>query len=115
MQLVLLLDPSVTVTVIGCEPTATTVPAVGLCVITSEAAGVQLSEATTSGTTFGTVPWHPAPAGMVLPAGHVLIVGGTLSAIVTTVVQVLGLPAASLTVTVTVWGPTPRVVPAVGL
>lgn len=43
------------------------------------------------------------------------MVGGTLSAIVTVVVHVLLLPAASVTVTVTVCGPTFASVPAAGL
>src|SRR5262245_53150511 len=55
-HVVLLLEASVTVTVMGCEPTDTTVPAEGLWLISSEAVGVQLSVATTSSTTFGIVP-----------------------------------------------------------
>ena len=44
-----------------------------------------------------------------------MIVGGTLSAIVTVVEQVFELPEPSVTVTVTVCGPVPRIVPAGGL
>src|SRR5262249_35862233 len=112
MQVVLLFALSVTVTVMGFGPTPTSVPAAGLCVIISEVVGVQLPAATISGMTFGPVPGQPAPAGTDLPVGQVVIVGATMSAIVTTVEQVLELPAPSITVTVTVCGPVSTIVPA---
>ena len=54
-QVVLLFDASLTVTVIGCDPTLTSVPAVGLCDLTNDVLVVQLSVADTSPSTFGTV------------------------------------------------------------
>ena len=49
-------EPSVTVTVTVCGPVPTIVPAEGLCDLTSEPPGVQLSVATTPPSTFGMTP-----------------------------------------------------------
>jgi hypothetical protein len=50
----LLLDPSVAVTVIVCGPSPTMVPAAGLCESVIEPDEVQLSETVTPPSTFGT-------------------------------------------------------------
>ena len=53
-QLALLPDASVTVTVTGCGPKPTSVPAAGLCVIRRDSGDVQVSLATTWETKLGT-------------------------------------------------------------
>ena len=53
---------SVTVNVTVVTPDPTNVPAVGDCVITSEAATVQLSVAVTPVVKFGTAAWQVLPA-----------------------------------------------------
>src|SRR6058998_959316 len=52
-QVLVLLAASTTVTVMGCVPSPTFVPAAGSCDLLSELAGVQLSEAMMPVTTFG--------------------------------------------------------------
>jgi hypothetical protein len=54
VQVAALFDASFTVMVMVVVPALTSVPAVGLCVIVSEFAGVQLSEAVTPPVTSGT-------------------------------------------------------------
>ena len=53
---------SVTVIITGVVPVETRVPAAGDCVITREAAVVQLSEAVTFPVKSGRVAWHEALA-----------------------------------------------------
>jgi hypothetical protein len=53
-QVVLLFEPSFTVTVIVVVPVPTSVPAAGFCVTTNSSEGVQLSDASTPSITLGT-------------------------------------------------------------
>jgi hypothetical protein len=112
VQVAALFAASFTVTVIVVTPGPTSVPATGFCVIVSEPAAVQLSEAVTLPTTLGTAAWQLAPADAVVPAGQVTI-GGVVSTTATVAVQVDWLFATSLTVIVTVALPLTRV-PAAG-
>ena len=64
-------EASVTVTVIGCWPSPSKAPAAGVCLIISWLAGVQLSEATTPDTTFGTAAWQLALTDIVTALGVV--------------------------------------------
>src|SRR6185369_2368933 len=106
---------SVTVTIMLYWPTPSSVPAVGLWLMVREPAAVQLSEATTWPVTSGTVPWQFAPAGAVTRPGALVMVGAVVSTILRTTVVVALLPAASVTVTMMLYWPTPSSVPAVGL
>jgi hypothetical protein len=101
VQVAALFAASLTVTVIVVTPSPTGVPAAGFCVIASEPAGVQLSEAVTPPTTFGTAAWQFASAEAVVPAGQVAD-GGLVSFTVTTAVHELDPPLLSVTVSVTV-------------
>ena len=105
---------SVTVSVTVVTPVPTNVPAVGDCVITSEAAAVQLSVAVTPVVKFGTAAWQVLPALAIWFEPHDDIVGAVASLTVNVLVHVLELPAASVTVIVTVVTPVPTSVPAVG-
>ena len=82
--------------------------------IISEPTAVQLSAATTPVVRFGTAPWQPLVVGMVTEGAHVVIVGAVLSVTVNVFVHVLKLPAASVTVIVTVVTPFVTTVPAAG-
>src|SRR5207245_1514676 len=80
-------------------PTPTVVPAVGRWVMSSAPLAVQLSDATTPVNTFGICCWQLPSAEFVVADGQVTD-GGVRSTTLKLVVQVLLLPAASLTVTV---------------
>ena len=54
VHVLLLFEASLTVKVIVVVPVPTDVPAAGLCVMTNDSGGVQLSVASTSLVTFGT-------------------------------------------------------------
>jgi len=82
-----------------CVPRPTSVPAVGLCDLVKEGAGVQLSKAVTPPLTSGISAWQLALAETVVPAGQVTV-GGVLSTTLT-VNEQLG-PAAGVQVTVVV-------------
>ena len=56
VHVLLLFEASLTVTVMVVVPVPTSVPAAGLCVMTNNPVGVQLSVASTSLVTFGTGP-----------------------------------------------------------
>jgi len=56
VHVLLLFEASLTVTVMVVVPVPTSVPAAGLCVMTNNSVGVQLSVASTSLVTFGTGP-----------------------------------------------------------
>src|SRR6266568_2869713 len=104
---------SVTVMVMRVLPNAAGEPARGDCDFTRAAAGVQLSDATNCASRSGTSAWHWSLADTVKLAGQTTV-GGVVSTTVKVVVQVAGLPAAS--VTVMVIGIVPQVtnVPATG-
>src|SRR5262249_28753786 len=101
--------PSHTLTVIGCDPApATVVPSAGLCVMTSAEGSVQLSEdcARTSSRTSGTSAEQFASAVALCSATALqFTLGGVVSTTVTIAEHVLEAPELSVTVNVTVVGP----------
>ena len=98
---------SATVTVTLVVPFATTVPATGTCVMTSEPAAVTLSVATTCVVKSGRTASHVALAETVCEVGQVVTIGAVVSTAVKLVVHAAVLPAASATVTVTDTVPRP--------
>src|SRR5437762_2280953 len=91
------------------------VPASGLCVKVIDAATVQLSVAAAAPVKLGTSAAQLASPFALCPGGHVVMLGGVVSFTVNVVVHVEVFPAASCAVIVTVVGPRPTSVPAVGL
>src|SRR6185295_18404039 len=117
VQVVALPATSLTVIVtVVVVPSATTVPAAGLCVMVNAPAAAQFSVATTSPVRSGIWPAQ-APSALTLRlAGQVVITGAVVSVTVMSAVQVVALPATSVTVIVTVVVvPSATTVPAVGL
>src|SRR6266511_1221136 len=116
-QVVALPATSLTVIVtVVVVPSATAVPAAGLCVMVNAPAVAQFSVATPSLVRSGIWPAQ-APSALTLRlAGQVVITGAVVSTTVTSAVQVVALPATSLTVIVTVVVvPSATTVPAAGL
>src|SRR6266403_1486927 len=107
-------EASVTVTVIVCRPKPREVPAAGFWVMTNWLADVQLSVATTFGTTLGTEAEQLASTEAVIGLGVVTIVGAVVSTTLKETLAIEALPEASVTVTVIVCRPKPREVPAAG-
>lgn len=102
VQVVELLEVSLTVIVIVVLPNGTSVPAVGDCVIIKPAEPVQLSEATTVPVKFGTVAIQLA---FVKPdcAGEQVVITGAVRSLNNTVkLQLLAFPFLSVTVNVTI-------------
>ena len=114
VQVELLPDSSVAVTVIVCAPKPTSVPVAGLWLKMIELVALQLSLTATPPETSGTAAWQLASA---LAAGTAeqTTLGAVVSLTVKGVVQVALLPASSVAVTVIVCVPTPANVPAAGL
>ena len=97
------------------SPEAMLVPAIGDCVISTDAS--QLSVAAASATRFGTVIWQVAFSGKVLSNGQAVITGLVSSSPVSSTVQVVVLPLPSSAVMVmlcVVPSPDAMVVPATG-
>src|SRR5436305_15196520 len=86
-------EASITLTLILCWPTQTSVPGRGSWLIRNESAGVQLSVATMLPSRFGTGAEQWVPAGTGARAGQ-KIVGGTVSTTRTIVVAWLEEPKA---------------------
>jgi hypothetical protein len=107
----LLLDASVAVMTIVCGPKPTIVPAGGDCVSVTL---LQLSVATVVDVKSGTVAEHEAFAVAVCIGAHDVITGGVVSLTVNVVVHVEEFMCPSVAVIVTVCGPMPTAVPAVG-
>ena len=118
VQVVVLPLPSSAVMVMLCvvpSPEAMLVPAIGDCVISTDAS--QLSVAAASATRSGTVIWQVAFSGRVLSNGQVVITGLVSSSPVSTTVQVVVLPLPSSAVMVmlcVVPSPEAISVPAIG-
>src|SRR6516162_4458109 len=93
-------DRSLTVMVTVCCPSPNSVPGAISCVITSDSAGVQLSEATTWGTKFGTAAWHVESAETVTGGGQDPV-GALVSTTVTVRLAVSDAPQGSVTFSVT--------------
>jgi hypothetical protein len=89
VQVVALLDASLTVMVIVWVPTPTEVPAAGLWVLTNEPDAVQLSVAITPPVKLGTRADPDPPADMVWEGAHAVITGEVTSAAVPTVTEAL--------------------------
>src|SRR5258708_3108178 len=85
----------------------------GVLFLTRAAGGVQLSDATNCTSKSGTSAWHWSFADSVKFPGQTTV-GGVVSTTVKVVVQVAGLPAASVTVIVIGWAPQVTNVPAAG-
>src|SRR5712664_2334272 len=113
VQVVWLPEASVTVRVMRVLPNAAAEPAGGACDLTKAAAGVQLSDATNCASKSGKSAWHWSLAEIVKLPGQTTV-GGVVSTTVKVVVQVAGLPAASVTVMVMRLAPQLTKVPAAG-
>src|SRR2546428_8725825 len=113
-QVALLPAASVAVTVIGCAPNPTSVPAAGLWLKVTALELVQLSLTVTPPNTFGTAAWQ-LPSALALGIAEQITLGAVVSFTVKVVVQVARLPPASVAVTVIGCAPNPTSVPAAGL
>src|SRR5205823_14849393 len=113
VQVALLPDSSVAVTVIVCTPRPTSVPAAGDWLKGIPLVPLQLSLAVTPPNTFGTAAWQ-LPSALTLVGAGQLTLGTVVSVTVKVVVQVAMLPASSVAVTVIVFVPNPTRVPAAG-
>src|SRR5205823_918330 len=113
VQVALLPDSSVAVTVIVFVPNPTSVPAAGDWTRVIPLVPLQLSLAVTPLNTFGTAAWQ-LPSALAFVTAEQLTVGTVVSVTVKVVVQVALLPAPSVAVTVIVFVPNPTRVPAAG-
>jgi len=114
VQVALLPDSSVAVTVIVWAPGPTSVPAAGLWLTVIALVPLHASLTVTPPRTSGTAAWQLASALAPRTAEHSTL-GAVVSATVKLVVQVALLPASSVAVTVIVCAPSPTSVPAAGL
>src|SRR6266851_5819464 len=113
VQVAWLPELSVTVMVMRLLPNAAREPAGGDWDFTSDDAAVQMSDAANCASKSGTTAWHWSLADTVKFPGQTTV-GGVVSTTVKEVVQVAGLPAASVTVMVTRLVPQVTNVPATG-
>ena len=110
VQVVVLPDESVAVSVTTVAPRLAVLPAAGDCVTTTGQASVVVTEPVRSGTRAVQV----APAFRVWSAAQAVMTGAVVSTTVTVAVQVVVLPAASAAVRVTVLAPRTAAEPASG-
>ena len=104
VQVVALLQASLTVIVTVVAPKPTNVPAVGLCVFVREPLAVQLSVAVTPPVKSGTAAWQAPFALAVCEGAQAVIIGAVVSCTVTTFWQVLEQPfLVTVRVKVKVW------------
>src|SRR3989475_218337 len=114
VQVALLPASSLAVTVIGCAPNPTNVPAAGLWLKVIAPEPVQLSLTVTPPSRSGTAAWQ-VPSALTAGTSEQLTLGPVVSLTVTVAVQVWRLPLLSVAVIVIVCAPNPTNVPAAGL
>ena len=113
VQVAVLPDPSVAVSVIVVVPSPSVAPAAGDCVMSGEL--VQLSVAVTELVRSGALPWQLPSAEMLAGVeAHTVMVGAESSTTVWFTVHVAVLPDPSVAVNVIVVVPRPSVAPAAG-